>query len=53
MTITSTQLGSTSILDNHKPLDSYNYVMGEQDDTCSQYKPLLDRTKDYNSGTLS
>ena len=27
----------------------YSYVMGEQDDTYSQYKPLLDRTKDYNS----
>ena len=49
MTITSTQLGSTSILDNHKPPDSYSYVMDEQDDTCSQYKPLRDRTKDYNS----
>ena len=49
MTITPTQLGSTSILDNHKPPDSYSYVMGEQDDTCSQYKPLLGRTKDYNS----
>ena len=31
-----TQLGSTSILDNHKPQDSYNHVMGEQGDTCSQ-----------------
>ena len=41
MTITSTQLGSTSILDNHKLPGSYNYVMGEQDDICSQYKPLL------------
>ena len=49
MTITSTQLGSTSILDNHKPPRSYSYVMGEQDDTYSQYKPLLDQTKDYNS----
>ena len=51
MTITPTQLGSTSILDNHKPPDSYSYVMDEQDGTCSQYKPLLDRTKDYNSDT--
>ena len=49
MTIMSTQLGSTSILDNHKLQDSYNYVMGEQDDTCSQYKQLQDRTKGYNS----
>ena len=48
MTITSTQLESTSILDNHKPPGSYSCAMGEQDDTCSQYKPLQDRTKDYN-----
>ena len=51
MTITSTQLGSTSILDNHKLPGSYNCVMDEQDDTYSQYKPLLDWTKDYNSDT--
>ena len=49
MTITSTQLGSTSILDNHKLPDFYNCVMGEQGDTCSQDKPLQDQTKDYNS----
>ena len=48
MTITSTQLGSTSILDNHKPQDSCKHVKGEQDDTCSQYKPPQDPTKDYN-----
>ena len=48
MTIMSTQLGSTSILDNHKLPGSYSYVKGEQDDTYSQYKPLLDRTKDHN-----
>ena len=46
MTITPTQLGSTSILDNHKLPGSYSYVMDEQGDICSQYKPLLDRTKD-------
>ena len=49
MTIISTQLGSTSILDNHKPPGSYSYVKDEQDGTYSQYKPLLDWTKDYNS----
>ena len=48
MTITSTQLGSTSILDNHGPQDSYKNVKDEQDDTCSQYKPLQGQTKDYN-----
>ena len=48
MTITSTQLGSTSILDNHKPQDSYSYVRDEKDDTYSQYKPSPDWTKDYN-----
>src|ERR1700679_3086225 len=49
MTITPTQLGSTSILDNHKPPDPYNYGEGEKDDTYSPYKPVQDQTKDYNS----
>src|SRR6202034_1722377 len=49
MTITPTQLGSTSILDNHKPPDHYNYGEGEKDDTYSPYKPVQDQTKDYNS----
>ena len=51
MTIISTQLGSTSILDNHKLPGSYNCVMDEQDDICSQYKPLQDRTRDYSLDT--
>ena len=51
MTITPTQLGSTSILSNHKLQDSYNYVKDEQDDTCSPYKPLPDPTKVHNSGS--
>src|SRR6202789_3552894 len=49
MIITPTQLGSTSILDNHKPPDPYNYGEGEKDDTYSPYKPVQDQTKDYNS----
>ena len=49
MTIMSTQLGSTSILDNYKPQDSYNYVEGEQDDTYSLYKPPLDLPRVHNS----
>ena len=49
MTITPTQLGSTSILDNHKLLDFYNYGEDERDDTYSQYRPLQGQTMDYNS----
>ena len=50
MTITSTELGSTSILDNHKLLGSYSYEEGEKDNIYSQYRPAQDLTKDYNSG---
>src|ERR1700728_3003137 len=49
MTITSTQLGSTSILDHHMPPDPYNCGEGEKDDTYSPCKPVQDQTKGYNS----
>ena len=51
MTIMPTQLGSNSIINNHKPQD-YNKSEGDdQDDTCSSYKPSLEITKDCNSGS--
>ena len=44
----STQLDSTSILDNHKPQDFYKNVKDEQDDTCSPYRLLQGPTKVHN-----
>ena len=50
MTITSTQLDSTSILDNHKPQDSYNCAKDGQDDTVStQFLRLQISTFDKSS----
>ena len=45
----STQLGSTSILDNHKLQDCDMSEGDDQDDTCSSYKPSPEMTKGCNS----
>ena len=49
MTIMSTQLESTSILDNHQPQDCDMSEGDDQDDTHSSYKPSPETTKGCNS----
>ena len=49
MTITPTQLESTSNLDNHKPLDCDRNEGDDQDASCSPYKPSLETTKGCSS----
>ena len=51
MTITPTQLGSTSILDNHKLQDFDKNVEDDQDAPCSPYTPSLEMTRGHNSRT--
>ena len=49
MTITPTQLESTSNLDNHKLLDCNRNEGDDQDASYSPYKPSLETTKGHNS----
>ena len=49
MTLMPTQLGSTSILGNHKLQDCDMSEGYDQDDTCSSYKPSLETTIGRNS----
>ena len=49
MTITPTQLESTSYLDNHKPHVCNKSEGDDQGDTCSPYKPSLEMTMGCNS----
>ena len=51
MTIKPTQLESTSILGNHKPQDCDRSEEGDQDASCSPYKPSLEMTMGRNSHT--
>jgi hypothetical protein len=49
LTITSTQTGSTNLLDNHKLLDCDTNEGDDQDESCYPYKPSLGMTKGRNT----